>query len=170
MKDSGEYIAVSIAENKESDDPEPDGLMVDGPTDRGDDDDGLSFVTANSGAVPVIVLSTENDRYQYWFRRTLFPDDVVKVFNIIFAEGPFAIKFFKFTIFTFVGIWTMFYFVRFMVRTFCTKTLASVSVWKKDHKTNVWMTFTRLCLPVTTRNGSTTRHCDWVMSGDTKAI
>lgn len=119
MKDSGEYIAVSIAEQRESDDSEPDGLMVDGPNDRGDDDDGLSFVTANSGVAPVILSSSENDRYRYWFRQTFFPDDVIKVYSITFAEGPFAIKFFKFTILTFVGIWTMFYFVRFMVRSLC---------------------------------------------------
>jgi hypothetical protein len=127
MKDSREYIAVSIAENKESDDLEPDGLMVDGPTDRNEDDDGLSFVTANSGVAPAILSTTESDRYRYW-RQTLFPDHVVKVYNITFAEGPFAIKFCKFTIVTFVGIWTMFYFVRFMVRRLHTKMPAFVRV------------------------------------------
>lgn len=118
MRDSCEYIAVSIVENKESNEEnEPDGLTVNGPIcdERCDtEDDGLSFVTANS-ATPTLSSSTENARYRYWFRQTLFPDDFIQVYNITFAEGPFAIKFFKFTILTLLGIWTMFYFVRFMV-------------------------------------------------------
>jgi hypothetical protein len=119
MRDNAEYIAVSIVENKESNDQDPDGLMVDGPVcdERGDiDDDGLSFVTANSATATISSTTVENARYRYWFRQTLFPDNVIQVYTVTFAEGPFAIKFFKFTMLTFIGIWTMFYFVRFMVR------------------------------------------------------
>ena len=100
------------------------------------DDDDESFVTANtnnnmnmitisptgqSSGVRFLSLSdTENSSsrlYNSVFRTTLLPDDTIKAYNIIFAENDFAIKLCKFTVFTFVSIWMMFYFVRFMVST-----------------------------------------------------
>ena len=100
------------------------------------DDDDESFVTANtnnnmnmitisptgqSSGVRFLSLSdTENSSsrlYNSVFRTTLLPDDTIKAYNIIFAENDFAIKLCKFTVFTFVSIWMMFYFVRFMVCT-----------------------------------------------------
>ena len=104
--------------------------------DDNDNDDDESFVTANtnnntnmitisptghSNGVRFLSLSdTENSSsrlYNSVFRTTLLPDDTIKAFNIIFAENDFAIKLCKFTVFTFVSIWMMFYFVRFMVST-----------------------------------------------------
>jgi hypothetical protein len=120
-------------EDPEDEENEPDGLMISTicnnniddnnhcfPNDDDDDNtDGVSYVTATAmSQQPMIFpdyIDTTYSRYNEIFRRTFFSDDTVKVYNIIFADGPFAIKFFKFTILTFIGIWTMFYFVRFMV-------------------------------------------------------
>jgi hypothetical protein len=101
------------------------------------DTDDISFVTANTNSVfdtpstqrahnPHSFIDTDVNRrrdstsrsrmYNMIFRTTLLSDDTIKVYNILFAESAFAIKLCKFTVFTFIGIWTMFYFVRFMVR------------------------------------------------------
>jgi hypothetical protein len=113
--------------------------------DEDDDDDNNnddeSFVTANTNTNmmtlsptgqshngPFMSLSdAENEAsssssfrlYNSICRTTFVADDVIKVYNIIFAENAFAIKLCKFTIFTFLSIWIMFYFVRFMVRQLC---------------------------------------------------
>ena len=100
-----------------------------------DDDDDESFVTANTNTYMLAVSPTGQSNnaqftslsdaenavsssrlYNSLFRTTFLADDTIKVYNIVFAENAFAIKLCKFTIFTFIGIWMMFYFVRFMVR------------------------------------------------------
>lgn len=100
------------------------------------DDDDESFVTAATNTnintvspsvpgnnTPFLSLSDEDHAassssrlYNSIFRTTFVSDDTIKVYNILFAESAFAIKLCKFTLFTFIGIWMMFYFVRFMVR------------------------------------------------------
>jgi hypothetical protein len=68
--------------------------------------------------------SSSNERshsrlYNQIFRQTFLTDDTIKLYGgIILIENTFAMKLFKFTIFTFLSIWTMFYFVRFMVRSY----------------------------------------------------
>lgn len=54
-----------------------------------------------------------------YLEMTLFPDDQFVYRNIVFADGEFAIKLIKFTVFTFVGICFIFYLVRWMVRLLC---------------------------------------------------
>ena len=104
-------------------------------TDDDDNDDDESFVTANTNTYMLTVSPTgqsnnaqftslsdaenavsSSRRYNSLFRTTFLADDTIKVYTIVFAENAFAIKLCKFTIFTFIGIWMMFYFVRFMVR------------------------------------------------------
>ena len=101
------------------------------------DNDDESFVTAATNTnintvspsgpgnnTPFLSLSDEDHAasssssrlYNSIFRTTFVSDDTIKVYNILFAESAFAIKLCKFTLFTFIGIWMMFYFVRFMVR------------------------------------------------------
>ena len=102
------------------------------------DNDDESFVTAATNTnintvspsgpgnnTPFLSLSDEDHAassssssrlYNSIFRTTFVSDDTIKVYNILFAENAFAIKLCKFTLFTFIGIWMMFYFVRFMVR------------------------------------------------------
>ena len=109
---------------------------VDDANDNDDDDE--SFVTAATNTnintvspsvpgnnTPFLSLSDEDHAassssssrlYNSIFRTTFVSDDTIKVYNILFAENAFAIKLCKFTLFTFIGIWMMFYFVRFMVR------------------------------------------------------
>ena len=110
--------------------------VLDDDENDNDDDDDESFVTANnnvnmitasptnpSDGIQFISLSdtehttaTSSRLYNTMFRTTFLADDTIKVYNIIFAENAFAIKLCKFTVFTFISIWLMFYFVRFMVR------------------------------------------------------
>ena len=110
----------------------------DNDDDANDNDDDESFVTAATNTnintvspsgpgnnTPFLSLSDEDHAassssssrlYNSIFRTTFVSDDTIKVYNILFAENAFAIKLCKFTLFTFIGIWMMFYFVRFMVR------------------------------------------------------
>jgi hypothetical protein len=67
----------------------------------------------------VMSSSSSSRLYNTIFRTNFLPDDTIKFYNILFAENAFAIKLCKFTLFTFVSIWLMFYFVRFMVRRHC---------------------------------------------------
>jgi hypothetical protein len=110
--------------------------VLDDDENDNDDDDDESFVTANnnvnmitasptdpSDGIQFVSLSdtghtttTSSRLYNTMFRTTFLADDTIKVYNIIFAENAFAIKLCKFTVFTFISIWLMFYFVRFMVR------------------------------------------------------
>lgn len=123
-------------------------------TEEDDDDnnDDESFVTANTNTnmmtlsptgqshnIPFMSLSDAENEVSSSFRlynsicRTTFvADDIIKVYNIIFAENAFAIKLCKFTIFTFLSIWIMFYFVRFMVRQLYRSVAISISCFNPN--------------------------------------
>jgi hypothetical protein len=65
----------------------------------------------------VIEYPDHRQRRSSVFRKTLFSDRSLTFRGIVLIEHGFPIKLLKFTLYTYAGIWTMFYWVRWMVRT-----------------------------------------------------
>jgi hypothetical protein len=109
-KSSYERVALSNEDDEEEE--EEDGIFIHRREENNNEDDNGSFVTASQSVVGTGASSSPSRGR----RRTLFPDDVLQIAGVRIVEGTFSIKFAKFLVLTYLGVFATFYVVRYMVR------------------------------------------------------
>jgi hypothetical protein len=77
-------------------------------------DANLTVGVTSTSSTPISTTRIESLWWQTVLHSTILPDDKFHLLGIRFADGPFAIKLFKFVAVTFAGICSMFWFVRWM--------------------------------------------------------